>query len=66
MISGSHAEPTICCMVMVITSSGMDNNQNTKTSRYGVLETTLSMGMLQERILMIDHIEVISWDMQLL
>ena len=56
----------ICCVVMLLTSYGMYQDHHTKTSKYGVWGFTLSMGMLQEIILIIDHIVHISWDMQLL
>ena len=51
---------------MFLTSSGTEQELHTKTSKYGVLESTSPMDVLQEIILMIDQIVVISWDMQLL
>ena len=51
---------------MLLTSSGMDQEIHTNKSKYGVGEPTLSMDMLQERILTIYYIPVISWDMHLL
>ena len=60
MPSGSLAELIIGCVVMFLTSYGMDQDLHIKTSTYGVRESTSSMGVLQERRLMIDHIEVIS------
>ena len=56
----------IGCMVMFFTSFGIEIYLHTKTSEYRGCESTSSISVLQERILMIDHIEVISWDIQLL
>ena len=53
-------------VVMLLTSSDMEQDLHTKTSKYGVSESTPSMDVLQERSLMIDHIAVISWDIQIL
>ena len=52
--------------LMFLTSSGMEQDIHTNTSKYGVWESTSSMDFSQRRSLMIDHIEVISWGMQLL
>ena len=50
---------------MLFTYSGMEQNVHTKTSKYGVRESTSSMGVLQERSLVVDHIENILWYMQI-
>ena len=42
---------------MLLTYSGMYQEHNTNTSKYGEWDYTLSMGVLQERILMIYHID---------
>ena len=51
---------------MLLNSYGMDQDLHTNISKYGVWDSTSSMIMLQEIILMIDHIGVISLDVQLL
>ena len=66
MTSGSLAELRIGWKVMLLTSSGMGQDLHTNTSKFEMWESTSSMEVLQERILMIDHIAVVSWDMQLL
>ena len=63
---GSPAKFRIYCMVVFLNFSVMEKYFHTKTSKYGVCEYTSSMDMLQEIIFMIDHIKVISWDIQLL
>ena len=68
-LSISYSPPSdmrIYCVVMFLTCSYMEQNSHTNTSKYGVWETTSSMEMLQFRRMMMDHIEAISWDMQLL
>ena len=66
MTYGSLAELRICWKVMLLTSYRMEKDLHTNTSKFEMWESTSSMEVLQERILMIDHIVVISWDMQLL
>ena len=44
----------------------MDQDHHTNISEYGLREFSSSMDMLQEISLMIYHIAVVSWDMQLL
>ena len=66
MPSGYPAEPIIYCVVMFLISYGMEQDLYTNISKYRVWESTSSMDMLQERSLMIGHIGVISWYMQLL
>ena len=63
---GSHAKMRIDCVVMFLTLYGMEQDLHTNISKYGVWESKSSMDVLQERSLMIDHIGVILWDMQLL
>ena len=63
---GSPAELIISCVVVLLNSSEMEQDLHTNTSKYGVWAYKLPMGVLQEIILMIDHIEIISWDIQLL
>ena len=53
-------------MVVFLTSYGTEQENHTNTSKYGVQESTPSIGVLQEINLMIYHIEVIPWNMQLL
>ena len=66
MTYGYPAETRINFVVMLLTLYGMEQDLHTNISKYGVSESTSSMDVLQERSLMIDHIGVISWDMQLL
>ena len=56
----------IGCVVMFLNSSCMDQDLHKNTSKYVVWYSTSSMGVLQERSLMIYNIAVISWNMQLL
>ena len=68
-ISIPHGFPTEIItgyVVMFINSSGMDQYHHTNISKYGLWGYTSSMGVLQEINLIIDHIVVITWDMQLL
>ena len=61
--SMSYSSPTelrIYFVVMFFTYSGMEQNLHTKTSKNGVRESISSMSVLQERSLMIDHIDIIS------
>ena len=55
---------TIDCVVMFLTSSGTEQYLYTNISKHGVGESTPSMDVLQEIILMIYHIKVISWDIK--
>ena len=66
MTYGSPSELRINSVVMLLTSSGMEQDLHTNTSKYGMVEYISPIDMLQERILLIYHIEVISWDMHLL
>ena len=66
MPSGTSYKLKIGCVARFLNSYGTEQDLYTNTSKYGVLESTSSMDVLQEIILMIDHIVVISWDMQLL
>ena len=63
---GSPNKPRIDCMVILITSFGIEKRSSYKYIKYGFWESTSSMDVLQQIILMIDHIMVISWYMQLL
>ena len=63
MSYGSPAEMRIDCVVVFLTSYGMEQDLNTNISKYGVLKSTSSMDVLQEISSMIGHIGVISWDM---
>ena len=63
---GSPAELRIYYVVMFPTYYGMEQDLHTNISKYGVWDSKSSIDRLQERILMIDPTEVISWDMQLL
>ena len=66
MSSGFFFGIRIGCVVMLLTSSGMEQDLHTNTSKNEMLQSTFQMGMLQEIILMIDHSAVISWDIQIL
>ena len=63
---GYHAKPRIYCVVMFLTYYGTEQDLHTNTSKYGGWESTSSMYALQEIILVVSHIEVITWDMKLL
>ena len=63
---GYPAELVIYCVVMFLTSYVMEQDLHTNISLYGVGEYASSMKVLQEGRLMIDHIGVILWDMQIL
>ena len=63
---GSPVEPRIYCVVMLLTSPVVEKDFFTNTSMYGVFDSKSSMDVLEEIILMMDKIVVISWDMQLL
>ena len=63
---GSPTKQRIYCLVVFLTYSGMEQDVNTNVFKYGVWESTSSMKLLKRIILVIYHIEVISWDMQLL
>ena len=64
--SGSPIEIRIGCVAMFLTSSHMEQYLYTNKWKYVVWYYTSSIGLLQEIILMIYHIDVISWDMQLI
>ena len=67
-ISEPYGSPTkliIYFAVILLTSSGMDQDLNINTSTYGVWKSTSSIDMLQEGRLMKDHIAVISWDIRI-
>ena len=51
---------------MSLTSSSIEQDLHTNTSKYVVWEYTPPMDVLQERSLVLYHIAVISWNMQLL
>ena len=55
----STAELRIYCMTVFLTYYDMEQDLRTNKSKYEVWESISSMDMLQERSLMIDHIEVI-------
>ena len=63
---GSLIELIIDCVVILLNSYGMEQDLHTNTSTYGVWDSTSSMGVLQERSMIIYHIAVILWDMRLL
>ena len=68
-ISMSYGYPVklrIYCMMVFLYSYVVEQYLYTNISKYGVLECTSSMNVLQERSFIIDHIDVISWDMKLL
>ena len=64
--SGYTAKLIIGFVMMFLNYSGEYEYHHTNTSKYGVWNSTSSMGVLQEIILMMYHIVVISWDIQLL
>ena len=66
MSYGYPSKPIIDCVVMLLTSSYMEQNIYSNTSKYGVWESTSPMGVLKEIILMVVPIEVISWGIQIL
>ena len=66
MTYGSPSELIINYVVMFLTYYGMEQYLHTNISKYGVWEYTSSMYVPQEINLMIGHIGVILWDMQLL
>ena len=53
-------------VVVFVTYSIMEQELHINTSKYGVLYSTLSIDVLQERILITDPGMVVSWVMQLL
>ena len=59
MSYGSPSKPRIVWVVILMNYSSMYQYHHTNTQKYGVWESTPSMGVLKERILMIDHIAVI-------
>ena len=65
-IYGSPAKLRIDFVVMFLNSSDMEQDLHKNTLEYGVGDSTSSIDLLQERSLMIDHIKLISWGMQLL
>ena len=65
-LSWSILYESMVFVVMLLSSSGMEQDLHTNTSKYGMWYSTSSMYVLQERSLMIDHIKVILWDIQLL
>ena len=66
MLYVSPTEMIISCVVIFLTYSGIDQYLHINTSKYAVWESTSSMEILKERILMIYPIVVISWDVQIL
>ena len=56
---GSLAELRIYCVVMLLTSYGMEQDLHTNISKYGVCESTSSMDVIKEINLMTDHIGAI-------